>query len=342
MTAGKTTNFKESLHKAYFNKNCILNIYRYYMKGTSKKKVVFLFLLMCVTLALIPRAKAADTLAKPIVTLPTGWQIEKDIAYPGAQGEFDPVGAGLLKYISADQNNIMWVYYEKNYANFFSDDSLKNDAVKIYNRDDLSSAQLNESGVQVYAGVMSGYTIGFNTTSKIIIMEIVFVKENYYFNVKVVSDIVKSTNQDFDEIDSVINSISIPQPPEPYYYIVTAIIIVVVVALTLIILLRRRRKTQVPGISITNDSSKNKNSIKPNNDSPIKENIGIAFCLNCGKENTTGAQYCITCGNPLNSIIGLNTKNNTLPQGNSKYCRYCGAINSTTAIHCQNCGKRIA
>ncbi|MDD4127617.1 MAG: zinc ribbon domain-containing protein [Methanomicrobium sp.] len=62
--------------------------------------------------------------------------------------------------------------------------------------------------------------------------------------------------------------------------------------------------------------------------------VGDNICDKCGGKNPNDAQFCIYCGNNLDTIR-LNQRSNGL------FCRNCGSRNRTGVLFCSNCGKKL-
>lgn len=208
------------------------------MKKQHVIAVVFLFAIM-IPMA-VPLTRAADTLQKPTVTLPSSdWQLTTDNAYPTDVSEHDPAGAGLLEY--ANQNyDVVIIYYEKAPSTAYTSASLQAEAESIFTRD--HSEAINSSGAQQFAGVNAGYAKGYDSSVPVYLLELVFVKGGYYFNVYAYYD---ANAQAESNVNSLINSIDVPGNSllsGPMLYVIVGVVAAVVVIVVVVVVMRSRKK----------------------------------------------------------------------------------------------------
>jgi hypothetical protein len=205
-----------------------------------------LTLLVCIAVISTACLCQAQILSKPTVTVPSGWKLDTDTAYPNAQSEFDPAGAGLLEYVTSDTNDDVAIYYEKaqvNYTNL----ELEDEAVRLFQRD-FPNHDVTDSGVVQAAGVPAGYAKGYDETIDAYVLDMFFVKDNYCFNVIA---IYGSTTQSADQVTSIIDSIGVGGGTfslggNMLYIIIGVIVAVIVIVAVVVVLRSRKKKTNQP------------------------------------------------------------------------------------------------
>lgn len=65
----------------------------------------------------------------------------------------------------------------------------------------------------------------------------------------------------------------------------------------------------------------------------------MAFCINCGKELTEGANFCANCGKAVNS--NADTQRKTVYDGEVHKCPNCGELLHSFATTCPSCGYEL-
>jgi hypothetical protein len=183
---------------------------------------------------------ASQTLSKPNVTLPSNkWSIAGETAYPNGPSEFDQAGGGMVKYRNSDNGDVVSIYYENAPSQTFTSSELKDQAVSLFQRD-INDATVSESGTQQYAGVTAGYAKG---TDSYTVKYVVFIKDGIYYNVIAGYDPYTQNEQD---VNSIINSISMAGSGSvlggPMLYIIIIVIVAVVVVVVVLAAVMSRKK----------------------------------------------------------------------------------------------------
>jgi ribosomal protein L40E len=208
-----------------------------------KQMIVAIFIAACIIFSVISNSMALESLAKPTVTVPTNWSLKEETPYPDATtGEHDPQGAGFLNYYDAYTNAFVLIYYESALGVTYSYNDLSDEALTIFQRKPIYP--MEDSGVMDVAGVPAGYVKGHDTEYDLYYLEIIFVKNNYYFDVRCG---YAANSPDETDVNSLINSINVGAEgggfPIGYIIIgVVAAVVVAVVVAVVIILLKRRKK----------------------------------------------------------------------------------------------------
>ncbi len=189
----------------------------------------------------VPLARAAETLQKPTVTLPSSsWELTTDNAYPTDASEHDPAGAGLLEYTDNSTYDFVMIYYEKAPSTTYNSASLKAEAESIFTRD--HNETIISSGTQDYAGVSAGFAKGYDSSINVYLLELVFVKGGDYFNVYAYYD---ANTQAESRVNSLINSINVPGNSllsGPMLYVIIGVIAAVIVIVVVVVVMRSRKK----------------------------------------------------------------------------------------------------
>lgn len=209
----------------------------------KKLHAIAILLLVTICLASLPFASAAESLSKPAVTIPNNWQLTDEVAYPNAVSEHDEQGAGLLEYQNPVNYDGVMVYYERAPATAYTSTQLKSEAEAIFYRD--HEMMYDESGVMTVAGVQAGYAKVYNSEYNAYILELVFVKDNYYINAYALYD---ATQQSDTEVMSLLNSISGGGLFSGIMlYLIIGIVVVIIVVVVVVVMLRKRKKpVQMP------------------------------------------------------------------------------------------------
>jgi KaiC/GvpD/RAD55 family RecA-like ATPase/opacity protein-like surface antigen len=219
-----------------FQKSLIVKSCKIVTRGWSNeiKKfflVAILAFFVLVSVA-VPRVSSSVSLAKPVVTLPSGWTLTKETDYPSFSSEHDPLGGGFLEYENVRTAGVVLIYYEDSMGAAYTNDQLRAEAEKFYVRD--LGKNFTESGVMNVAGVTAGYAQTYNATIDLNSLELIFTKGNYYINVYT---IYPNNNP---SAMAIVNSISVPtQTPTAVYAFIT----IAIVAVALSVLLVKRRRT---------------------------------------------------------------------------------------------------
>ncbi len=204
-----------------------------------KQHVIAILLLATIVLAAVPFASAAESLSKPSVTLPSNWQLTDETAYPNAVSEHDAQGAGLLQYQDPTTYDGVMIYYEKAPTTTYTSAQLQAEAEAIFTRDH-SDLTYTDSGVMTVAGVQAGYAKALETTYNAYVLELVFVKDNYYINAYALYD---ANTQSENAVTSLLNSINNGGLFSGIMlYVIIGIVVVVVVVVVAVVMLRKRKK----------------------------------------------------------------------------------------------------
>lgn len=189
----------------------------------------------------LPLAKAADTLSKPAVTFPANWSLKTDNPYPTEDSEHDPAGAGLLECTDQNTYDLVMIYYEKAPSTSYTASTLKAEAESIFLRDD--NENIIDSGSKQYAGVTAGYAKGYDSSVDVYLLELVFVKGSYYFNVYAYYD---ANAQAENKVTSLINSIDVSGTSQlggsNLFIIIGAIAAIIVIVVVVVLVMRKKRK----------------------------------------------------------------------------------------------------
>ncbi len=200
-----------------------------------------LTVLVCIVVISTACLCQAQTLSKPTVTVPSGWKLDTDTAYPNAPSELDPAGAGLLEYVNSDTDDDVAIYYEKVQENY-TNSELEDAAVTLFQRD-FSDYDVTDSGVVQAAGVPAGYARSYDETIDTYVLDMFFVKNNYCFNVMA---IYGSSTQSRDQVTSIIDSIGVGGGTFSLggnlLYIIIGVIAAVIVIVAVVVVLRSRKK----------------------------------------------------------------------------------------------------
>jgi hypothetical protein len=203
-----------------------------------------LAILVCMVVISSTSICQAQTFSKPSLTVPVDWKLSTDTAYPNAQSEFDPAGAGLLEYVNSKTNDDVAIYYEKVTANY-TNSELEQEAVALFQRD-FSDYYVEDSGVVQAAGVPSGYARGYNETIDTYVLDMFFVKSNYCVNVLA---IYGSNTQSTDQVTSIIDSIGVGGGAFSLggnmLFAIVGVVVAIIVVIVVVVVLRGRKKKAV-------------------------------------------------------------------------------------------------
>jgi hypothetical protein len=206
-----------------------------------KLQLLTVVILVAFILAL-PLVQAAETLQKPNVTLPSQWSLEDEIAYPNAASEHDTAGAGMLQYVNPENQDSVKIFYEKAPNTTYTNPQLKNEANSLFERD-FSDWTIAESGTREIAGVNAGFVKGYDAENDVFIEDIVFVKNNYYFNALALYD---GNTQSEQQTLGVINSVSTGNSPfggSMLFIIIGVVAAVIVIVVVVLVVVRKKTKS---------------------------------------------------------------------------------------------------
>ncbi len=198
-------------------------------------------LLLIFSLAITPLA-SAQTLTPPNVSIPSGWRLESQKLYPQAPSEYDEAGAGLLQYVNSQNYDEVRIYYERAPSKTFSSSDLKSEAEYLFDRD--LTDEIQESGTMQLAGSTAGFAKAYDDQEDAYLWDIVFIKDNYYFNVLVYHG---ASSQSQNEVMSILNSISGGGlfSGTMLYIIIGVLIAVVLIIVGAVVILQKRKKTVI-------------------------------------------------------------------------------------------------
>jgi len=182
--------------------------------------------------------------SKPNVTIPSGWRLDDETAYPEAPAEHDSVGAGMLKYLNPANNDEVRVYYEKAPATAYTSATLKSEAASLFQRD-LTSYTISEGGTEQIAGVQAGFAKGLDSTNNAYVVDMVFVKDGNYYNVAAYYD---ANSQSEQQVNSILNSISTGGLAlgGSMLFIIIGVVAAIVVIAVVVVVMRKRKKPVAP------------------------------------------------------------------------------------------------
>jgi|WetSurMetagenome_2_1015567.scaffolds.fasta_scaffold26889_5 hypothetical protein len=210
----------------------------------NKNQALFAIILIAL-IAAVPLAQAA-TLSKPNVTLPSGWTLKDESAYPNAVSEHDSVGAGKVEYYNSVNNDDVKIYYENAPTTNYDAASLLAEAANLF-QTELTDFRMEDSGSKQVAGVTAGYAYAYDSEYDAYVYDYVFVKDGVYYNVIAYYDANTSSES---AVTSLMNSISMGGSGSVlggsmlYIIIVVVIVIVVVVVVLAVVMSRKKKKAQ--------------------------------------------------------------------------------------------------
>lgn len=212
-------------------------------KQMRKQHALAILLLVTIVLAAAPFATAAGNLSKPSVTLPANWQLTDETPYPDATSEHDPQGAGLLQYEDTVNYDGVMIFYESAQSTTYTSAQLRAEAEDIFYRD--HEMMYDESGTMTVAGVQAGFAKAYDAEYDVYILELVFVKDNYYINAYALYD---ANAQSENAVTSLLNSISGGGLfSGTMLYLIIGIIAAIIVVVVVVVVLRKRKKpVQMP------------------------------------------------------------------------------------------------
>jgi hypothetical protein len=181
----------------------------------------------------------AQTISKPNVTIPSGWRLDDETAYPNAPSEHDSAGAGMLKYLNPTNNDEVRIFYEKAPTTTYTSATLKEEAISLFTRD-LPSYNMSESGTEQIAGVQAGFAKGYDSANDAYVVDMIFVKDGNYYNVAAYYD---ANSQSEGQVNSILNSISTGATlGSSMLFIIIGVVAAVVVIVVVVVVMRRRKK----------------------------------------------------------------------------------------------------
>ncbi len=213
------------------------------------KKQAIAIIMLVVLLAAIPLCSAADTLAAPTVNLPSGWHLSDESAYPNEPAEHDPEGAGLIIYEDTNNLDFVMIYYEKAQSTF-TDAQLKAEAESIFTRDHEGS--YTGSGVRTFGSNKAGWAKAHDTENNLYDMEIVIVKNGYYFNAYAGYD---DTSQSETNVENLLGSITVNAISSSgsntifgldmtLFIAIIGVVVAVVVVVIVVVVVKRKKKPE--------------------------------------------------------------------------------------------------
>lgn len=271
------------------------------------------FILFCLAISL-PTVLCAASISKPTVTLPENWYLESETPYPEEYSQYDPEGAGLLIYWDGEDYDFVMLYYEKAPSYTMTGSALESKASLMF-LEYHEEYPLDETGTLNIAGEVAGYALGYDSELDINRIEMVFVKNDVFLNAYAY---YSATSEDWLEIKSLLDSISIGAANGgiPWILIIVPIVVAIAVIIVVVIFLLKRRK-------------------KPVEPTPVKPlPVPIAksrFCMECGNRLPEKGFYCNNCGSSARDFGGPMTK-----------ACHCGTVIPATAKFCSACGAKQA
>lgn len=202
--------------------------------NTKNRSVLTLLILSILVISVSIPLCAAASLTKPSVSLPNNWELYDEIDYPETQSEHDEEGAGLVEYENKETYDYVMIYYEKAPTTTYTSDSLKAEAVEIFNCDHTDKT-VTESGTKTVAGAQAGFARSYSSTYDTYYEELVFVKGNYYINAYAV---YYSDNE--NDVYSLLNSINTDNSLN--LLIIIGVIVAIIVVVIVIIFVMRKKK----------------------------------------------------------------------------------------------------
>lgn len=201
-----------------------------------------LLLLAIVVIAVTPFV-SAQTLTPPNVSVPSGWRLERQKPYPEAPSEHDEAGAGMLQYVNPQNYDEVRIYYERALSRTFSITELKNEAEHLFDRD--LTDEIQESGTMQLAGTTAGFAKAYVAQENAYLWDIVFIKDNYYFNIVAYHD---ANSQSQNDVTYILNSISGGSLfSGAITYIIIGIVagVVVIIVVVALVILRKRKNSAI-------------------------------------------------------------------------------------------------
>jgi len=211
------------------------------------KRLLVILLVAIFLVALTAPLCYAATLSKPNVTLPSGWELADETAYPDAISEHDEQGAGVVEYQDSETYDFVMIFYENAPSSSYTDAQLRTEAEDIFYRDH-EELVLYDSGVETFAGVTTGYAKAYDSEYGIYQLELVMIKGNYYMNIYAAYD--ASSTEAENNVEALINSINTDTGLGNTLFMIIGIIVVIIVVVVVVLLLMKRKKktaySQVP------------------------------------------------------------------------------------------------
>jgi hypothetical protein len=209
------------------------------------KKQALLVIILIALITAVPLVQAA-TLSKPNVTLPSGWKLKEESAYPSAVSEHDPVGAGKVEYYNSVNNDDVKIYYENAPTTNYNAASLQAEAANLF-QTELTNFRMEDGGSKQVAGVTAGYAYAYDSEYDAYLYDYVFVKDGVYYNVIAYYDANTSSET---AVNTLVNSISTGGSglalggPMLYIIIIVIVAVVVVVAVLAAVMSRKKKAKQ--------------------------------------------------------------------------------------------------
>jgi hypothetical protein len=279
----------------------------------KKSLTVIGCILFCLAIS-FPIVSCAKSISKPTVSLPANWYLESETPYPEEYSEYDPEGAGLLVFWDEVNYDFVMLYYEKAPDYTLTESALKSKAANMF-LEYHQEYTLDESGTTDIAGEVAGYAIGYDSELDINRLEIVFVKNGVFLNAYAY---YTATSEDWNEVKSLLDSISVGDANGgfPWILIIVPIVVAIAVVIVVVIFLLKRQKKPV----------------KPTPETPAPEPVAESrWCMECGHRLSAKGFYCNNCGSSPQNFGGPMTK-----------ACHCGTVIPATAKFCSACGAKQA
>ncbi len=207
------------------------------------KKITLLLLLLIIAstfMMLFARSVIAQSLSPPSVSIPSGWELKQQTAYPNDRGDHDPQGAGMVEYDNPITYDFVMIYYENNNGVTYTSADLQAEAESIYQRD--IGEPFTDSGVTTFAGEPAGYVRVYNSTLDTYELQLVFVKGVYFLDIYSYYS-ASSQAKVYSLIDSISPSNGGSAGNYLLFIVAGAIVAVIIVIVLVLIFLKKRSGT---------------------------------------------------------------------------------------------------
>jgi hypothetical protein len=270
-------------------------------------------LLFCFVIS-FPVVLCAESISKPTVSLPEDWYQDSETPYPQAVSQYDPAGSGMLSYTDGVDYDFVTLNYESAPTYTLSDTDLQTKSGLLFT-EYHEEIEVTEVGTMTIGGSIAGYTRGYDPDFDVNYAEIVWVKNEVFLRAFVYYD---ATPQDWTQVQSLLDSISISESSGSITWIIIALVavtIAVIVIVVIFLLLKRRKKPKEP---------------EPVEPAP-KPTRKSRFCMQCGNRLPNTGSFCNSCGSSARNFGGPGTKTchcGTVIPSSAKFCSACGAKQS--------------
>ena len=276
------------------------------VKNMTKLLKIVTCLLFCFVIS-FPVVLCAESISKPTVSLPENWYQDSETPYPQAISQYDPEGGGMLSYTDGVDYDFVTLNYENAPTYTLSATDLQAKSGLLFT-EYHAEIEVTEVGTMTIGGSVAGYTIGYDPEIDVNYIEIVWVKNEVFFRAFGCYD---ATPQDWTQVQSLLNSISISESSGSITWIIIALVavsIAVIVIFVIFLLLKRRKKLNEPA---------------------PKPTLKSRFCMECGHRLPNTGSFCNNCGSSARNFGGPETKS----------C-HCGTVIPSTAKFCSACGAK--